>query len=47
MKIFNDNVPLITTSANGWQRPERMLHINDFVDAIDKAKPEYIQQLKK
>jgi len=47
MKIFKDDVPLITTSANGWQRPERMLPINDFVDAIDKAKPEYIYFLKK
>ena len=42
MHGFKGDVPLITNSAYGWQKHHKMLPINQFADAIDKSKPEYV-----
>lgn len=42
MKQFKGCTPLITCSNLGWQKPAEMVLINDFTDAIDKEKPEYV-----
>lgn len=42
MKKFEGSTPLIACSNLEWQQPSKMILINDFTDAIDKEKPEYV-----